>query len=143
MFKNTNATNAQEYIDSLQEPRKSEIMKIHEFILNTLPNIKPYIIAGIIGYGKGRYKTKAGKEGEWFLIGLASQKNYISIYSCAVKDGQYLAEKHKDILGKASIGRSCIRYKKLQDIPWDSLKKVLIESSQVFNKDGIFNYNNE
>ena len=83
MFKTTTAETPEEYIDLIEEPRKSEIKKLHEFIKKTLPNVKPYIETGMIGYGKFHYKSKSGREGDWALIGLASQKNYISVYVCA------------------------------------------------------------
>lgn len=139
MFKSTSAKTPADYIDLLAEPRKGEIKKIHEFILETVPGFKPYMEGGIIGYGKYPYKSKSGREGTWFVIGLASQKNYISIYSCAVKDGKYLPEIYKDKLGKVSVGRSCMRYKKIEDIPWKNLGEVLRKSEDVVLKDGIFN----
>jgi hypothetical protein len=92
----------------------------------------------MIGYGKMPYETKSGRKGDWCVLGLASQKNYISIYSCAMDDGEYLAEKYADRLGKASIGRSCIRYRKLEDIPWKALEQVLKESQKIGLERGIF-----
>lgn len=138
MFKPTKAKTPNEYIDMLEEPRKSQIEKIHKVIMDVAPDFKPFIISGMIGYGKMKYKTKAGKVGDWCVLALASQKNYISIYSCVVKNGEYIAEKNKKILGKASVGRSCIRYTKFEDIPWVELKKVLKESRDIAVVDGIF-----
>jgi hypothetical protein len=138
MFKPSGVKTPQEYINLIAEPRRSEVRKIDEFIRKTAPSLKPYMEYGIIGYGKFPYKSKSGREGTWFALGLASQKNYISIYSCAVKDGQYLAEKYKGILGKASVGKSCIRYKKIEDIPWENLARVLKESEDLVTKEGIF-----
>lgn len=138
MFKHSKATTAEEYISLLDEPRKSAILTIHNFIRETVPNLSPFIQSGMIGYGKMPYKTKSGITGDWFLIGLASQKNYISLYSCATQHGKYLTETYKDLLGKASIGKSCIRYKKIEDIPWDSLKKLLRESESIGKTKGIF-----
>lgn len=138
MFKQTSAKTAEEYIALVDEPKRSQILKIHEFICKTVPKLKPYIQSGMIGYGKMPYMSKSGREGDWFVIGLASQKNYISIYSCATKDGEYLAEKYRAKLGNASIGRSCIRYKKFEEIPWKALEEVLKESQDVGLKFGIF-----
>jgi hypothetical protein len=59
------------------------------------------------------------------VIALANQKNYISLYVCALDKGQYIAEKHKKELGKVSVGKSCIRFKKIEDINLPVLKKVL------------------
>lgn len=132
MFKPKEADSPKEYIAQIDEPRKSEIQQLHDFIRKTIPDQKPYIVHNIIGYGTYPYKTKAGKEGEWFPVGLASQKNYISVYACCVtKDGKYIAEKYKKELPKASIGRSCIRFKKVQDIDLDVLEKIILECIEV------------
>lgn len=138
MFKPTEAKTPDEYIEMLSEPRKSEIRQLHEFIQKLAPKLKPYIQHGMIGYGKMPYKSKSGREGDWFVLGLASQKNYISIYSCAMKEGEYMAERNKDKLGKASVGRSCIRYRKFEDIPWKELGEVLKESAKIGIEEGIF-----
>jgi len=130
MFKTTEAKTAQEYINLLEEPRKSQIKTLHEFILKTVPKLKPFIISGMIGYGEYHYKYPSGREGEWAVILLASQKNYISIYACGLKDGKYVAEVHKNELPKASIGKSGIRIKKLEDIDLNVLTKILKESEQ-------------
>lgn len=130
MFKPTGAKTPEEYIDLIAEPRKSEIKKLDAFIRKTLPKQKPFIISGMIGYGSFHYKSKSGREGEWAKVLLASQKNYISVYVCAVDGDQYIPEKYKKDLPKASIGKSCIRFKKVDDIDLDVLKKVLLESEK-------------
>ena len=64
-----------------------------------------FMLQGLmIGYGKYRYKS-----GDWCKIGLASQKNYISVYICAVENGKYIAETYKDALPKANIGKMSSR----------------------------------
>ncbi len=130
MFKKIEAKTPEEYIENLDEPRMSEIQKIHDFIRKTIPDQRPYIELGMLGYGKYPYKSKSGREGTWALIGLASQKNYISLYVCATKDDKYIAENYKDKF-KASIGKSCIRFKKASDIDWDVLKEVLLEAEKL------------
>lgn len=134
MFKSTTAKTPEEYINLLSEPRKSQIKTLHEFIRKIVPNLKPFIITGMIGYGKYHYKYKSGREGEWAIISLASQKNYISIYACAVEGNKYVAEKYKDKLPKASIGRSCIRFKKIEDIDLDILKEILLKNEKLMAK---------
>lgn len=138
MFNKVGAVSVSEYLDSLEEKQKQDITKIHRFILKHAPRLKPYMQDGMIGYGKRPYKTKSGREGEWFTLGLASRKNYLAIYSCVMEDGKYLAEKVKESLGEASVGKSCIRYKKIEDIPWDQLKKVIIRSETLSREQGIF-----
>lgn len=128
MFKSTSAKTPQEYIDIIDEPRRLEIKKLHEFIQKCVPKLKPYIQSGMIGYGRYRYKYASGREGDWAVVLLASQKNYISVYACGVKDGKYIVEMHKKDFPKASIGKSCIRFKKIEDIDLQALAKVLKES---------------
>ena len=75
MFKTTSSKTPAEYINLIEEPRKSQIKFLHEFILKSVPKLKPFIIVGMIGYGKYKYKSKSGREGDWSVIALASQKN--------------------------------------------------------------------
>jgi hypothetical protein len=131
MFKSTSAKTPEEYIDLQTEPRKSEIKQLHDFIRKTTPKQKPFMIAGMIGYGPFHYKSKSGREGDWALIGLANQKNYISLYVCAADGKQYVAEKYVKDLPKTSIGRSCIRIKKNEDVNFDVLKKILLEAEKL------------
>lgn len=130
MFKPTGAKDPDDYLAQIAEPRKSEVVALDKLIRKTLPKLDRKLYYGIIGYGGMRYKTKSGLEGEWFKVGLASQKNYISLYICAVDKNEhdYLAEKHKDWFPKASIGRSCIRFKKLEDVDLDNVVKILKEA---------------
>jgi hypothetical protein len=48
------------------------------------------------------------------------------LYVCAVHNGEYLAEKHAKELGKVSVGKSCIRFKKVEDLNLPVLKKIII-----------------
>ncbi len=130
MFKPSKASSVEEYLSLIAEPRKSEIINLHKFIQKVVPKFKPYFASNMLGYGEFHYKSKSGREGDWPVIALASQKNYISVYVCAVKDDKYIAELHKEQLPKASIGKSCIRFKKLSDIDLKVLEKILKEAEK-------------
>ncbi len=125
MFKVTDAKTPEEYIERIDEPRKSQILQLHQLILKTVPQLKPYIISGMIGYGSYHYKYASGREGDWCIIALASQKNYISVYVCAIDGKEYVAESYKSKLPKSSIGKSCIRFKKIEDIDLEILKEII------------------
>ncbi len=125
MFKPTAALTPEEYIATIPEPRRQEVEKIHRLIQQTVPMLKPHILSGMIGYGTYHYRYASGREGDWSLIALASQKNYISIYICSVENGTYIAESYKDKLPKASIGKSCIRFKKIEDIDFSTLIEII------------------
>lgn len=131
MFKPTDASTPQQYIDMIDEPRRSDIQELFELISKAIPAEKVKLWNSIIGWGSYHYKSAAGTEGDWFKVGLASQKNYISVYlPCTNKNGEYIAEVNKDKFPRASIGKSCIRFKKLDDID----TKVLVELVKYTNK---------
>lgn len=113
------------HIAELDEPRRSEIAKIDALIRKTVPKLEPHVQSGFLAYGPMLYRTKTGREGEWFKIGLASQKNYISLYFCAADDEGYVAERFKDRLPKADIGKSCVRFKKADDLDPKALQELI------------------
>lgn len=82
----------------------------------------------IIGYGDMSYKRSSKETVDWFMVGLAAQKNYISVYINAAEGGQYLAKKYGKKLGKVKIGSSSISFKKLDDVNLAELLK-LVESA--------------
>lgn len=129
MFKTTEAKTPDEYINLIEDnSRKADIQNLYDFIRKLIPSEKPNITSGMIGFGLYPYKTKSGREGQWPIVMLANQKNYISVYVCAADGKDYVAEKYKSDFPKANIGRSCIRFKKVSDISLDSLEKVIKEA---------------
>lgn len=136
MFKPTTAQTPEAYISMIDEPRRTEIQELHDAIQNWVPNLQPHIMSGMIGYGKYHYKTKT-RDGEWMVIALASQKNYISVYVCAMDGDLYLPEKYVDQFPKASIGRSCIRFKKTEDIDLRTLKEVITKGAAMMKKENL------
>lgn len=111
--------------------REPELREIDKLIREVAPNLKRVLFGGMsgkmIGYGMQAYQTKSMKEpGEWPLIALANQKNHMSLYlSCVEESGQYIAERHADRLGKVSVGRSCVRFKKLEDLNLDVVHEII------------------
>ena len=89
------------------------------------PDLEPRIQSGMLAYGTYRYRYSTGREGEWFPIGLASQKRYISLYVIATLGDRYLAETYVDRLPKADIGRSCVRFKRLTDVDERLLEQLI------------------
>lgn len=126
MFKPTKAKDTSSYIDALPKDRKEIITSLDSFIKKTVPKLKPHFAFNMLGYGSFSYKNNKKEILNWPVISLANQKNYISLYVCAIDGGQYVAEKHKLELGKVSVGKSCIRFKKLSDLNLEGLKKVLL-----------------
>ena len=128
------AATPEEYLEKLEEPRNSEIKRIHDFIRRTVPDLQPYILNGMLAYGTYHYTYESGREGDWCVIGLASNKNYISIYACGTDEQGYVAERYKERLPKASIGKSCVRFKKFSDLDESVVKDLLDETARVQTK---------
>jgi hypothetical protein len=59
------------------------------------------------------------------MFGLASQKNYISLYM----DIQ-VVEKHRAELPGLSIGKSCIRFKRLDQLPLEVIQEMMVEAAR-------------
>jgi len=90
----------------------------------------------IIGYGSQTQQRSDKKEVVWFVIGLARQKNYISIYINVVEDGEYLSEKYGADLGKVKVGKSSISFASVEDIDLDKLRLLLIKARNLAAGDG-------
>lgn len=130
MFAKNSATSVQSYIQNLPAERRADIEYLHQLIIETVPKLKPHFASNMLGYGSMKYKNYKKEIIDWPVIAMASQKNYLSIYICATDGDQYIAEKNKDKLGKVSVGKSCIRIKKLADLNQDELKNVLKQAEK-------------
>ncbi|MCX6620750.1 MAG: DUF1801 domain-containing protein [Acidobacteria bacterium] len=133
-LKPAGARTVAEYFEQIDEPRQSDVRALDALITKTVPELKPSIQAGMIGYGTYHYKYASGREGDWPVIALASQKSYISLYICATDNGEYVAEKHKQELPKANIGKSCIRFRKLADVDLEVLAKLIRLGAKWMNR---------
>ncbi len=125
MFKPVKAKSFKEYFAMLPDERREPMEFLHTFITKTAPSLKPNFLYNMPGYGSFKYKNSKKELLDWPTIGLASQKNYISLYVCALVEGTYIAEKYKKELGNVSVGKSCIRFKKIEDLNLKGLKKVI------------------
>jgi hypothetical protein len=113
-------TTPDEYFASLPADRRAVMLALHAAMRKAAPKLTAEIMMGmgspIIGYGKYRFKSASGREGDWFLIGLAAGKSNYSLHICAADKGGYLVEQSAAKLGKVKTGRSCINFKKLEDL---------------------------
>lgn len=125
MFKPVKATSSEEYFSNLPPERREPMRFMDDFIKKSAPSLKPAFAYNMPGYGMFKYKNYKKEIIDWPVVSIASQKNYISLYICSVVDGEYIAEKYKNKLGKVSVGKSCIRFKNVDDLNLDELKKVL------------------
>jgi uncharacterized protein YdhG (YjbR/CyaY superfamily) len=114
----------QEYIESLDEPRRGEIAELDALIRATAPELEPHFERGMLGYGTYHYKYDSGHEGDAAVIGLSSRARYISLYA-----NVGVADRYRAQLPTADIGKSCIRLKRLEGVDHDVLAKVVAETA--------------
>jgi hypothetical protein len=130
MFTPVKAKTVKEYLTAVPEERKEIVLFLHAFIRKAVPKLKVHFANNMIGYGSFPYKNYKKESIQWPVVALANQKNYVSMYVCAIVDGEYVAEKYKNALGKVTVGRSCITIKTLEDVNLAILKKVLKEAEK-------------
>ncbi len=125
MFKKTESTTVAGYLAAVPEDRRELVRFLHAFIQKAAPSLKAHFASNMLGYGSFPCRNYKNELISWPVISLANQKNYVSIYVCSVVDGKYLVETYAHQLGKVSVGKSCIRLKKLEDVDLPALKKVI------------------
>ena len=125
MFAKNAAKSVEEYLLMIPENRKKDIDFLHAFIQKVIPKLKPYYASNMIGYGSFYYLDTKKQKKDWPIISLANQKDYITIYVCAIIDDKAAAEKYLKELGKLTKGINCIRFKKIDEINLETLKTVL------------------
>jgi hypothetical protein len=123
----SNAKTPDEYIASLPDDRKQIVCDIRKAINDNLPEgFKEGMAYGMISWSVPHDIYPPGYHCDPKLplgyMGLASQKNYISFYSmCLYADSKELesfrAEWPKYSTKKLDMGKSCIRFKKADDVP--------------------------
>jgi len=121
-------------IESLFEKsgdQKDTMIKIDQWITREFPDLNRYFFDGssitMIGYGKMPWRSKAGAK-IWPLVGLAPQKGTTNLYVGGDKDGRGFPDYYKARLGKVSVGKSCIRVRKTENLDFDGLKEMLKEA---------------
>ena len=137
------STKISDYLDSLPGDSRTEMVELDKLISKAIPDAEKVMWEGkfwggsqqrIIGYGDYQYKGRT-TSGEWFKIGLALQKNYITVTVIALMGDQSIAEKYKSELGKVKIGKSTISFAKLADVNVDKLIEVVKKGYQLMTEE--------
>jgi hypothetical protein len=100
-------------------------------VLAAVPELDVSMWKKFIGYGSYHYRYASGREGDWFPIGLTNNKRYVSLYICAADDEGYLAETNAARLGKVDVGKSCVRFTKLDDLDLDVAGELCRRAAQL------------
>ena len=136
---NSKAKTPEAYLEELPADRKEVIGKIRKIILDNLPEgFEETMNYGMIGYVVPHSIYPGGyhctPELPLPFLSLASQKNHIGFYHMGIYAEPELmdwftAEFPKHSSRKLDMGKSCIRFKNLQDIPYELLGELVSKMS--------------
>ncbi len=115
----------------MDDTRRSDIVALDALIRGHAPTLEPVIMDGMLGYGPFHYRYASGREGDACKLSIASNASYISLYCFASDARGYVAERYVDRLPKASIGKSCVRFRKLADLDEGSLVVTIEETAEM------------
>lgn len=128
------ATTVEEYLKQLPEDRRAAISKVRSVIRKNLPKgVAEGMQYGMIGYFIPHKLYPPGyhcdpKQPLPFAA-LASQKNYMSIYLCSIYqdpgDERWVRDEFAKHGKKLDMGKSCIRFKKLDDLPLEVIGEAV------------------
>lgn len=128
------ATTTQEYIDQLPEDRKGPVTKIKKILSENLPSeFEEGIQYKMIGFYVPKSVYPEGyhcnPKDPLPFINVASQKNFVALYHMGIYAKKelldwFVSEYPKHCKFKLDMGKSCIRFKKMEDIPYDLIAEL-------------------
>jgi hypothetical protein len=123
------------YLASVPADRRADLKALHTAIRKAAPRLKPHVAytGTMLGYGPYHYKYASGREGDSPIVALSSRANYISLYVCGHRNGRTIADAAQARLGKVSVGKVCIRFKKLADLNLPVAMELVREASALLD----------
>jgi uncharacterized protein YdhG (YjbR/CyaY superfamily) len=109
------ATTVAAYLTELPEDRRACMKTLRALIRKAAPTATECMRYGMPSYELGE-----------LLVSVAAQKGHYSLYVGDTK----LLERYRKELGKLSVGKSCIRFRKLEDAPLDVIARIIAEAAQ-------------
>lgn len=133
------------YLDFDPE-RKPDLVRLHALIREAAPALKRHFHQGtpageagmrmkMIGYGKFRYAIKSGKSTPWPVIGVALQKNYISVYVAVTRNGAAIVRAYAGKLGELRAGGNNFSFERFDDLNAPALSSLFAEVAGIFQAD--------
>ena len=123
-----------DYIAELPEDRKKVMEQLRKTITDNLPEgFQEGMGYGMLGYAVPHSIYPKGyhcnPKDPLPFMGLASQKNFIAFYHMGVYADKnlydwFVAEYGKRCKYKLDMGKSCVRFKKMEDIPYDLIAEL-------------------
>ncbi len=129
------ANSPEEYINQLPEERQDSFNKLRNTIIKHLPlGFEERMSYGMIGYVVPKSLYPAGYHCDPKLplpfVNIASQKNFIALYHMGIyTDPELLqwfqSEYAQQCKYKLDMGKSCVRFKRMDDIPFDLIAELM------------------
>jgi len=123
-----------QYVDQLSDDRKLVVNKLRKTILENIPEgFEETMGYGMIGYIVPHTIYPAGYHCDPKLplpfMGIASQKNFVALYHMGLYSNKelmtwFINEYPKYSKAKLDIGKSCIRFKKMDQIPYELIAQL-------------------
>lgn len=133
------ASTPDEYVAELSEERANAVQKLRKIIMRNLPpGFQETMNYGMIGYvvPHSIYPDGYHCSPEFPLpfLNIASQKNFIALYHMGIYADEKLlnwftTEYPKYVKTKLDMGKSCIRFKKIDQIPYDLIAELVQKMS--------------
>ena len=129
------AKDPEEYISKVPEDRRVYFKKLRQVILDNIPKgFKEQMSYGMIGYIVPKEIYPAGYHCDTSLplpfVNIASQKNFIAVYHMGIYANPelldwFVKEYPKHCKRKLDMGKSCIRFKKAEEIPFELIAELM------------------
>ena len=130
----SDAKTPEEYINSLPQDRKDAISKLRKIILKKIPKgFSETISYGMLGYVVPHSIYPEGYHCDPKLplpfMSIASQKNFVGVYHMGIYANKelydwFVDEYPKHSNRKIDMGKSCIRLKKIEEIPYELIGEL-------------------
>ena len=141
------ANTVKEYIDLVPEEKRKPFIKLSKTIIDNLPEgFQEQMSSGMIGYVVPHFIFPDGyhvnPELPLPFINIAAQKNFIALYHKGIYSDEkiykwFINEYPKHSKQKLGMGKSCIRFKKVDQIPFDLIAELV---KKIKVHDNIKNY---
>lgn len=134
------AKTVEQYLAELPADRRSDIEAVRQVVLENLPQgYEESMLYGMITYVIPLRLYPAGYLGNPKMplgyVALASQKNYMSIYLTNIyadrdmSAEQWFKKAYEASGKKMDVGKSCVRFRKLDDLPLDVIGQAVARTS--------------
>ncbi len=133
----SNAGSVEEYLDMLPEDRRESISVVRNAILENLPaGYEETLQHGMLAYviPLAAYPITYNKL-PLLYAALASQKNYMSVHLMNIygnlENEEWFLDRYKASGKKLDMGKSCVRFKKLEDLPVELIGEAIAHTPMV------------